>query len=82
MVGLGNRLRLHFSRKAGLPSVRCRTNIPDVSELSCGIDDTLPTEHTAAIKEKAISHTAHKCLSDLFPSQVSSFNSDQPSARC
>ena len=33
------------------------------------------SEHTAANKEKAISHAAHKCLSDLFPSQVSGFNS-------
>ena len=32
-------------------------------------------EHIAANKEKAISHAAYKCLSDLFPSQVSSFNS-------
>jgi hypothetical protein len=32
-------------------------------------------EHIAANKEKVISHAAYKCLSDLFPSQISSFNS-------
>lgn len=32
-------------------------------------------EHTVENKEKAISYAAYKCLSDLFPSRVSSFNS-------
>lgn len=31
-------------------------------------------EHTMANKAKAVSHAAHKCLSDLFPSQIASFN--------
>jgi hypothetical protein len=33
-VDLDNRLRLHLSRKADLPSVRFRTNVPNVPELS------------------------------------------------
>lgn len=32
-------------------------------------------EHTDANKAKAMSYAAHKCLSDLFPTQVASFNS-------
>ncbi|MER0215610.1 MAG: hypothetical protein DU481_05300 [Nitrosomonas sp.] len=32
-------------------------------------------EHTHANKAKAMSYAAHKCLSDLFPTQVTSFNS-------
>jgi hypothetical protein len=31
-------------------------------------------EHTNANKEKAISYAAHECLSDLFPTEVGSFN--------
>lgn len=31
-------------------------------------------QHTKANKEAAISYAAHKCLSDLFPTQVESFN--------
>lgn len=41
------------------------------------LDDYLrrPTnEHTIANKSKAVSYAAHKCLSDLFPTQVSSFD--------
>ena len=32
-------------------------------------------EHTMANKSKAVSYAAHRCLSDLFPSQTSSFDS-------
>jgi hypothetical protein len=31
-------------------------------------------EHTVANKEKAVSYAAHECLSDLFPTEVASFN--------
>lgn len=31
-------------------------------------------EHTNANKEKAISYAAHRCLSDLFPTQIASFD--------
>lgn len=32
------------------------------------------SERTVANKEKAVSYAAHECLSDLFPSEVASFN--------